>query len=318
MALILDVPTTSEGFDEEGYLAANPDVAAAVRNGRIASGWEHFNTFGKSERRLQRLVHNIELLRRDKIAKVEPLFSLKMQHRRRGLKYDFLTEELRRESEISDTTAVSSNNYDDYALALIEEFKDGLILDCGAGRRSIYYSNVVNFEIVDYDTTDVIGVGEALPFKNGSFDAVISVAVLEHVRNPFKCAAEIVRVLKPGGKLLACVPFLQPLHGYPNHYYNMSHQGLRALFDGALVINDHKVIDSTLPIWTLTWIIKSWADGLSGSTRETFLSMPLKELLASPINLLERKWVRELSTEKNFELASATLLFANKPIKPTQ
>jgi hypothetical protein len=26
------------------------------------------------------------------------------------------------------------------------------------------------------------------------------------------------------------VPFLQPLHGYPHHYYNMTGEGLRNLF----------------------------------------------------------------------------------------
>ena len=39
----------------------------------------------------------------------------------------------------------------------------GLILDCGGGRRRVYLDNIVNFEIVVYDTTDVRGVGEMLP-----------------------------------------------------------------------------------------------------------------------------------------------------------
>jgi SAM-dependent methyltransferase len=313
--LVVDVLTTEENFDEAGYLAANADVAAAARDGRVTNGRQHFEAFGKSEGRRQSLVSAIEELRREKIARIEPLLHLDMPHVRRGTKYDFISEELRRATGISDTNAVSSNNYDGYGLALIDEFKDALILDCGAGRRSVYYPNVVNFEIVDYDTTDIIGVGESLPFNDCSFEAVISVAVLEHVRDPFKCAAEIVRVLKPGGKLLACAPFLAPLHGYPHHYYNMSHQGLRALFDRALMVDDQKVIDSILPIWTLTWIAKSWADGLSGSTRDEFLSMSMRELLAAPVNLIDRAFVRELSIDKNFELACGTLLFAHKPIR---
>jgi SAM-dependent methyltransferase len=113
-----------------------------------------------------------------------------------------------------------------------------------AGLRDIYYDNVVNYEIVDYDTTDVIGPGERLPFRDGVFDAVISIAVLEHVRDPFACAAEIVRVLKPGGELVCSVPFLQPLHGYPHHYYNMTPQGLRALFERSLLIPTRVKTDS--------------------------------------------------------------------------
>jgi SAM-dependent methyltransferase len=129
---------------------------------------------------------------------------------------------------------------------MIVSLPDGLLLDCGAGRRPTYYSNVVNYEIVDYDSTDVLGVGEYLPFKDDMFDAVISVAVLEHVCDPFRCATEISRVLKPGRRLICGVPFICPLHGYPHHYYNMTGQGLRALFEDKLEIEDHTVPEKGL------------------------------------------------------------------------
>ena len=251
-------------------------------------------------------------LQKAAVARIEPLLRLDLPHQRRGAKYDFLTEALRRETEIIDTDAVSSNAYDGFATAMIAEQADGTILDCGAGRRSVYYDNVVNFEIVDYDTTDVIGVGEQLPFHDGVFDGVISVAVLEHVRDPFRCASEISRVLKPGGRLICAVPFLQPEHGYPNHYYNMAPQGLRNLFKDALVIDDHKVLESTSPPWVLNWIVQSWADGLRGRAREQFLQLRLQDLLTSPLEMNKARWVSELSPAKMFELASATVLFAHK------
>jgi SAM-dependent methyltransferase len=187
------------------------------------------------------------------------------------------------------------------------------VLDCGAGLRSTYYQNVVNYEIVDYPSTDVLGVAEELPFRTDAFDAVISIAVLEHVRDPFRAAAEIVRVLRPGGTLYCCVPFLQPLHGYPNHYYNMTHEGLRNLFS-ALEIGKQDVPASTAPIWSLSWIVQSWAAGLPPEIREQFLAMPLRELCVNPLDLLAHPWVTRLSTEKNFELASATTLLASKPV----
>ena len=39
------------GFDEALYLANNGDVAAAVRNGVLTSGWEHFRLYGEREGR---------------------------------------------------------------------------------------------------------------------------------------------------------------------------------------------------------------------------------------------------------------------------
>lgn len=45
-----------------------------------------------------------------------------------------------------------------------------------------------------------------LPFAENTFDAVFSHALLEHLREPAKAAAEFLRVLKPGGMLGVCTP----------------------------------------------------------------------------------------------------------------
>ena len=46
----------------------------------------------------------------------------------------------------------------------------------------------------------------ALPFEDGSFDAVFSHALLEHLREPASAVLELKRVLKPGGTLGLCTP----------------------------------------------------------------------------------------------------------------
>jgi SAM-dependent methyltransferase len=311
----LDTIATAENFDEAGYLCLNPDVAANVRSAapdRWQSGRQHFDAIGYQEGRRLRQLDAIRKARAPKMAKLRPHLLRQMKHTVRDDKYDFLSADLRSQTKITDTQLVSSNDYDINVLAMLEEYPDGLILDCGAGQRHMYYSNVVNYEIVDYATTDVLGVGEVLPFKDGTFDGVISMAVLEHVRDPFKCASELKRVLKRGGKLLCCVPFLQPYHGYPNHYFNMTHQGLRSLFEDAIEIDSHFVFYSMLPIWSLTWIVQSWADGLPEHAKNEFLDVPLRDLLANPLTLLDRSWVKELSNSKILELASATLLIGHK------
>jgi SAM-dependent methyltransferase len=59
--------------------------------------------------------------------------------------------------------------------------------------------------------TTVCGAGEYLPFPSNSFDLVLSHEVLEHVQDDQKAIREIVRTLRPGGRLVIFVPN----RGYP-------------------------------------------------------------------------------------------------------
>jgi ubiquinone/menaquinone biosynthesis C-methylase UbiE len=52
------------------------------------------------------------------------------------------------------------------------------------------------------DVTLVEGPAETLPFEDGSFDTVVSLAVLCSVRDPDRVLAEMRRVLRPGGRFL--------------------------------------------------------------------------------------------------------------------
>jgi len=49
-------------------------------------------------------------------------------------------------------------------------------------------------------------VGETLPFTDNSFDIIFSHEVLEHVTDDRACAREMVRVARPGGKIVIFVP----------------------------------------------------------------------------------------------------------------
>jgi SAM-dependent methyltransferase len=302
-----------DNFDEAGYLEANPDIAQAVLHGQWHCGRAHFEAFGHREHRRVSQISRIEAIRAGKLTRLEPCLRRDRPHRKRGAKYDFLTPDLRDAAALARTDNVSENGYESIVLSLIEACPDGLILDCGAGRRPVYYPNVVNYEIVDYPTTDILGIAEELPFEDNSFDGVLSIAVLEHVRDPFRAAREIGRVLKPGGRLICAAPFLQPLHAFPNHYYNMTHFGLRALFEPSLVVDDMPILECTLPVFSLSWIVHSWAAGLSGATREQFLDLSIREFIDAPQTLLSQAWVAELPVGTIRELAHGTILLAHKP-----
>ena len=49
-------------------------------------------------------------------------------------------------------------------------------------------------------------VGETLPYADGAFDVVFSHEVLEHVVDDRQCAQEMVRVTRPGGRIVVFVP----------------------------------------------------------------------------------------------------------------
>jgi SAM-dependent methyltransferase len=58
--------------------------------------------------------------------------------------------------------------------------------------------------------TAVRGDALALPFPDGSFDAVIAAEVMEHIPDDKGALAEAVRVLRPGGRIAVTVPRYGP------------------------------------------------------------------------------------------------------------
>ena len=78
--------------------------------------------------------------------------------------------------------------------------------------------------------TQMICDGHDLPFGDQSFDCVIIQAVLEHVVDPYRCVAEIPRVLKLDGLVYAETPFMQQVHMGCYDFTRFTHLGHRRLF----------------------------------------------------------------------------------------
>jgi SAM-dependent methyltransferase len=220
-----------------------------------------------------------------------------------------ITPDLKHETS-NETT--SAHNYPPDLLELIEQSKQAWVLDCGSGARGRIFSNVINFEIQPFTGVDVVGLAEELPFRSDTFDLVISLAVLEHVKDPKKAALEMQRVLKPGGLLWIDVAFMQPYHGYPAHYYNMTQQGLETLMQSNMEILRNEVPRYGTPIWSLTWLVSRYADSLPQGEREEFLALPLSELLNSPEILCEKRWATQLPEEARKEMAATVSILAKK------
>lgn len=52
----------------------------------------------------------------------------------------------------------------------------------------------------------IVGDGAVLPFADGSLDLVVLIDVLEHLPRPRETGAEIMRVLRPGGRCIVSTP----------------------------------------------------------------------------------------------------------------
>lgn len=70
-----------------------------------------------------------------------------------------------------------------------------------------------------YGKIDLVGDITAISAPDATFDVVMCTEVLEHVPDPVAALREMVRLLKPGGRLLLTAPLGSGLHQEPFHYY---------------------------------------------------------------------------------------------------
>lgn len=110
---------------------------------------------------------------------------------------------------------------------------DGAILDLGAGLRP--FAGLIPGRAIALDhrprpEVDLIGDAHHLPFGDATLDAIVCTEVFEHLLDPPAAAAEICRVLKPGGRLVLTTRFCFPLHDRPADYWRFTSYTLERLF----------------------------------------------------------------------------------------
>lgn len=94
-----------------------------------------------------------------------------------------------------------------------------LVAGCGIGlyAREIYAQFTQDVDAIDieYDRVKLakteipralVSLGEHLPFASNTFDTVLSHEVIEHVADDRRSLSELVRVAKPGGRILLFCP----------------------------------------------------------------------------------------------------------------
>jgi SAM-dependent methyltransferase len=120
----------------------------------------------------------------------------------------------------------------------------GVLLDVGCGSRPfapLFAGRVERYLGVDLRSSRFIGErppdawarAEALPFRAGSVDTVLSLSVLTYLPEPSAMIVEAHRVMRPGGALLLEFTQMVPLHDEPDDYFRFTRYGAAYLLERA-------------------------------------------------------------------------------------
>lgn len=131
----------------------------------------------------------------------------------------------------------------DEFLARFKEKYRGRLYDLGCGEmpfRDWFLRHADTYVGVDWSGTlhelkanVVADLNEPLPIESEMADTVISLSVMEHLREPQVMLGEAFRILKPAGALVLQVPFMWWVHEAPFDYYRYTRHGLKYLLEKA-------------------------------------------------------------------------------------
>jgi SAM-dependent methyltransferase len=194
-----------------------------------------------------------------------------------------------------------------FSAAILDRPPGAVCVSVGGG-PTLVHGRLLNLNLFLLPNVDVVGSAYALPFDDESVDAVYCEAVLEHLEHPRDAVAEMHRALKPGGQVFAATPFLQPFHGYPDHFQNFTLNGHVRLFEraGFQVLAAGACVGPSFAI--LDMISNSLREFLPGRLlgRGAF---HLARLLGSPCLFLDRLLLRHPAAHV---LASSTFVHCTK------
>ena len=119
----------------------------------------------------------------------------------------------------------------------------GVLYDLGAGEapyQRFFLRYAKQYIAVDWENSchnskpDIIAdLNESLPIADAVADTVVSLSVLEHLREPKVMLHEAHRILKPGGFLVLQVPWQWWVHESPHDFFRYTPYGLEYVLHDA-------------------------------------------------------------------------------------
>lgn len=98
--------------------------------------------------------------------------------------------------------------YEWIASSLPEGESPVLELGSGAGFLNEYVSNLLTSEIFYCPFVRMVLDGCSLPFRDASLEAIVMIDVFHHISDPRTLMKEMIRCVKPGGKVLMVEPWV--------------------------------------------------------------------------------------------------------------
>lgn len=190
----------------------------------------------------------------------------------------------------------------------------GRLLDVGCGSKPYQKLFSVDAYIgldIDSEASRQRGIadhyydGVLFPYSDASFDCILCNQVLEHVFNPEEFLGEMLRVLRPGGKLLMTVPFVWDEHEQPFDFARYSSFGLRALLErhGFHIVDQHKSIADIRVVFQL---INAYIYKLTISSNK-YLNILFMLFLMAPVNIAGEFLAKVLPKNKDLYLDNVIL-----------
>lgn len=91
------------------------------------------------------------------------------------------------------------------------------------------YADAIGVDMQEGEGVDVVADLETAPVL-APFAHIECLSVLEHVRRPWLMAANLERMLEPGGTIFIAAPFVWRVHAYPDDYWRFTTSGIKSLF----------------------------------------------------------------------------------------
>jgi predicted SAM-dependent methyltransferase len=210
---------TDENFDEQAYLASNPDVAQAIREGSMGSGKIHFEQFGRKERRTVRVSDLSDSAQKLHPGIPNPLFAFIKKAK------SLILKPLRGSEKTSNSKDAHLDEFHMKRQSVAQEYIQGAGIEIGALHHPLPVPEKATVRYVDrlaiqelrrqypelnelpIVNVDIITDGETLEaISDDSQDFVIANHFLEHCQNPLFAIENMFRVLKQNGVLFIAIP----------------------------------------------------------------------------------------------------------------